>query len=114
MPAEPGGEIADPLSDCCSHRSRDRSDKGSDHSGERERNPSTAAGSDARALQHVLPIRALAARQRNKPIEPGDDERLDVDHRETSFSERRSAVCALLNVAETVPSSTPSTVAIAR
>src|SRR5919201_2182140 len=72
--------------------------------------PTTAA----RAGDDVCPIPPRRVKRRRQPVEVGADQGFDVDHCRTSWISLRSFRCAAPSVAETVPTSTSSTSAIAR
>ena len=65
------------------------------------------------AVEHVVPV-GDDRRNREDPLERIRDFQLNVRHRTASSYERRSAACAAASVAETVPTSTSSAVAIDR
>ena len=77
-----------------------------------------AAGCEVRRLAsarstHVVPV-GDDRRNGEDPLERVHNFQLDVCHRTASSYERRSAACAEASVAETVPTSTSSAVAIDR
>ena len=115
--SQPGREAVEPVPERCTHRCRH-----DDRSSRRQRNQHdnqslarpTRVRCDACARENLLPVRPLTTRERDQSVEAGNDQRLNVNHGETSFKERRNDVCAALNVAETVPTSIPSTSPIDR
>jgi hypothetical protein len=79
---------------------------------EHEHRPSPATRDTGTPLD-IAPV-GTRPRRRYERVQLAGEQRLDVDHRSTSFSESRNARCAALSVAETVPTSIRSAAAMPR
>ena len=75
--------------------------------------PATESMPSFCAFEYVIPV-GDHSRHRKDPFEGVGNFEIDVTHRTASSDARRSAACAAASVAETVPISTSSAVAIDR